>query len=73
MSRFAGRPRRASGQDSAAVAHKGIIRCIYALAHDWDMRGEAPIDFAWDRMHQFELSDNGKLHDSYQSIPLIKT
>ena len=63
----------ASGQDSAAVVHKGIIRCIYALASDWDMRGESPIDFAWDRMHQFELADNGKLLDSYQSIPLVKT
>ena len=62
-----------SGQDSAAVVHKGIIRCIYALARDWDMRGESPIEFAWDSIHQFELSTDGKLLDSYQSIPLIKT
>ena len=63
----------ASGQDSAAVVHKGIIRCIYALACDWDMRGESPIDFAWDSIHQFELSRAGKLLNSYQSIPLVKT
>jgi probable phosphoglycerate mutase len=63
----------ASGQDSAAVVHKGIIRCIYALACDWDMCGESPIDFTWDSAHQFELSADGKLLDSYQSIPLIKT
>jgi len=63
----------ASGQDSAAVVHKGIIRCIYALARDWDMCGESPIDFAWDSMHQFELAADGKLFDNYQSIPLIKT
>ena len=62
-----------SGQDTAAVVHKGIIRCIYALACGWDMRGESPIDFAWDSLHQFELSADGKLLDSYQSIPLIKT
>jgi probable phosphoglycerate mutase len=62
----------ASGQDSAAIVHKGIIRCIYALARDWDMRGESPIDFAWDSMHQFELAADGTLLDSYQSIPLIK-
>jgi probable phosphoglycerate mutase len=60
----------ASGQDSAAIVHKGIVRCIYALAHDWDMRGESPIEFAWDSIHQFELSADGKLLDSYQSIPL---
>ncbi len=60
-------------QDTAAVVHKGIIRCIYALARDWDMCGESPIDFAWDALHQFELSADGKLLDSYQSIPLLKT
>jgi probable phosphoglycerate mutase len=63
----------ASGQDAAAVVHKGIIRCIYALACDWDMCGESPVDFAWDAIHQFELSADGKLVDSYQSIPLIKS
>jgi broad specificity phosphatase PhoE len=61
-----------SEQDTAAVVHKGIIRCIYALACDWDMRGESPVDFAWDALHQFELSADGKLLDSYQSIPLLK-
>lgn len=63
----------ASRQDTAAVVHKGIIRCIYALACDWDMCGESPVDFAWDSIHQFELSADGKLLDSYQSIPLIKS
>lgn len=61
-----------SGEDSAAVVHKGIIRCIYALACGWDMCGESPIEFAWDSAHQFELTDNGKLLDIYQSIPLVK-
>jgi len=62
-----------SEQDTAAVVHKGIIRCIYALACEWDMCGESPVDFAWDALHQFELSADGKLLDSYQSIPLLKT
>lgn len=61
----------ASGQDTAAVVHKGIIRCIYALACDWDMRGESPVDFSWDALHQFELSPDGTLLDSYRSIPLL--
>jgi len=60
-------------QDTAAVVHKGIIRCIYALACDWDMCGESPVDFAWDALHLFELSADGKLFDSYESIPLLKT
>jgi hypothetical protein len=37
------------------------------------MCGESPVDFAWDSIHQFELSTDGKLLDSYQSIPLIKS
>ena len=58
------------GVDIGAVVHKGIIRCIYALATGWDMRGESPLNFAWDALHQFELDKDGKLHDSYQSIAL---
>ncbi len=61
-----------SERDSAAVVHKGIIRCIYALASGWDMRGESPVDFAWDAIHQFELTPDGKLLDSYRVIPLEK-
>jgi probable phosphoglycerate mutase len=61
-----------SGHDSAAVVHKGIIRCVYALAWGWDMRGEAPVDFAWDAIHQFELSEHGELLESYRCIPLQK-
>ena len=63
----------ASGQDSAAVVHKGIIRCIYSLASGWDMRGESPVDFAWDALHCFELDADGGLADSYESIPLNQT
>jgi len=62
----------ASGSDSAAVVHKGIIRCVYSLASGWDMRGESPVDFAWNAIHQFELTANGEVLDSYQSIPLVE-
>ncbi len=63
----------ATGQDSAAVVHKGIIRCIYALACGWDMCGESPVDFAWDAIHQFELSPDGELLDRYQPLSFIKS
>ncbi|MGD2170554.1 MAG: histidine phosphatase family protein [Gammaproteobacteria bacterium] len=63
----------ARGDDCAAVVHKGIIRCIYALARGWDMRGESPVDFAWDAMHVFDLSPEGKLLDSYDTIPLKRS
>jgi len=60
----------ATRQDSAAIVHKGIIRCIYSLARGWDMRGESPVDFAWDALHGFELDAGGQLADSYEAIPL---
>ena len=63
----------AHGQDSAAVVHKGIIRCIYSLASGWDMRGESPVDFAWGALHCFELDSTGNLVDSYETIPLDQT
>jgi 2,3-bisphosphoglycerate-dependent phosphoglycerate mutase len=61
----------AADQAAGAVVHKGIIRCIYALACDWDMRGEAPLDFAWDAIHQFELDADGRLLPEYESVPLL--
>lgn len=55
---------------AGAVVHKGIIRCIYALALDWDMRGESPVEFAWDALHCFELDAAGRLLPRYRSVPL---
>ncbi len=65
LSEIAGR-----GRDSAAVTHKGIIRCIYALARGWDMVGEAPIDFDWEALHVFEFDAQGRLGDAYQAVGL---
>ena len=60
----------ARAEPVGAVAHKGIIRCIYALAFDWDMRGEAPVDFAWDALHLFELAQDGSLLPRYRAVSL---
>jgi hypothetical protein len=37
------------------------------------MRGESPVDFAWDAIHQFELDTNGKLINQYRSVALLKS
>lgn len=58
----------AKNEDCGAIAHKGIIRCIYSLASGWDMRGESPVKFDWSQGHVFHLNDLGELVDSYQSI-----
>lgn len=57
-------------QDCGAVVHKGVIRCVYALAMDWDMRGESPIQFDWDAAHTFEVTSDGGLENSYASTAL---
>lgn len=63
----------ASGVDTGAVVHKGIIRCIYALACHWDMCGETPVEFSWDALHQFELNSDGTLLNRYTAVPLLQT
>ena len=59
------------GSDCCAITHQGVIRCIYSLASGWDMRGECPVDFAWDAAHQFELVADGSVIDSYREIPMV--
>ena len=61
----------AGGRDSAAVTHQGIIRCVYALASGWDMRGETPVDFVWDAVHEFELDPEGRLLNHYRQVGLL--
>jgi broad specificity phosphatase PhoE len=54
-----------------AVVHQGIIRAVYAMAFNWDMCGESPVDFNWRDIHLFRLSPEGEFEQSYQSIPLV--
>lgn len=58
------------GNDCCAITHKGVIRCMYSLASGWDMRGECPVEFAWNAAHQFELDDDGSVLESYRQISL---
>jgi probable phosphoglycerate mutase len=62
-----------AGQQSevGAIAHKGIIRCLYAMAMDWDMTGESPLKFNWQRAQVFEISDAGEVQNFHDSLPLI--
>ncbi len=71
MLRWLGR-QAASGADIGAIVHQGIIRCAYALATGWDMRGESPVDLERDAIHEFEFDRDGRLVDRYRAIPLIE-
>ena len=59
------------GEDCCALVHKGIIRCLYAMAFDWDMRGESPVDFDWTQLHELELDAEGKPRKHYHGFELI--
>jgi len=58
------------GEDCAAVVHKGIIRCLYALAFNWNMRGESPIKFDWKQLHEFEIDRDGHPRQYYRNVEL---
>ena len=58
------------GDNCGAVVHKGIIRCIYAMAFNWDMRGESPVNFDWQAAHEFELERDGNFAQYYKSLSL---
>ena len=65
LSKFEGQDK-----DIGAVVHKGIIRCFYSKAFNWDMTGESPVDFDWGKIHVFQLT-NGVLEKSHGMIDFI--
>jgi probable phosphoglycerate mutase len=50
----------ARGGPCVAVAHKGIIRALYALATGWDLRREPPDKLDWGCAQVFRLTSNGR-------------
>lgn len=49
----------AAGTPTGAIAHKGVIRAILALATGWDMTEPEPAKLAWDAVHVFRLDRDG--------------
>jgi broad specificity phosphatase PhoE len=49
-----------SGQPTAAVTHKGVIRPIFALATGWNMLGKPPYRLSWSAAHLFRLDADGR-------------
>lgn len=60
------------GSAVGAVTHKGVIRAVLALAHDWDMTGRAPVKLEWLAVHVFEYTD-GRLRPVAINVPLERT
>ncbi|MBM3517579.1 MAG: histidine phosphatase family protein [Alphaproteobacteria bacterium] len=59
------------GLDTAAVSHKGVIRCILALAAGWDMTGRAPAKLDWQCAHAFDVDRTGRPRVERLNVPLV--
>jgi len=62
----------ASSGSTAAVAitHKGVIRCLLALAYDWDMTGRQPVKLDWTALHVVVLGPDGGLRPGPVNLTL---
>jgi probable phosphoglycerate mutase len=56
--------------DAGAIAHKGVIRAILALAFDWPMLGRAPVKLDWHCLQEFSITDDGRPTLVAANIPL---
>lgn len=56
-----------------AVAHRGLIRALYALASGWTMLAKAPDKLDWSRGHVFKLASDGRPSVARLNIPLDGT
>ena len=60
------------GVPVAAVAHKGVIRALFALATGWDMRAKPPQRLAEDAVHLFEIDRTGGAAVCRLNLPLAR-
>jgi probable phosphoglycerate mutase len=60
----------AAGESILAVAHKGVIRALYATASGWDMTAKPRDRLADEALHCFLLDDDGTLAIDRLNLPL---
>jgi broad specificity phosphatase PhoE len=60
----------ASGGDTVAITHKGVIRTVLALATGWDMLGKPPHRLSWSAAHLFSLDPSGHPSVETLNVPL---
>jgi probable phosphoglycerate mutase len=56
---------------AVAVAHRGVIRALYALATGWDMASDPPDKLAYDRAQIFRLARDGTPTVDRLNVPLV--
>lgn len=58
-------------QATVAVAHKAVLRALYALAIDWDMTVKPPEKIHANSAHHFQVDDHGQPHLMRLNISLL--
>ena len=59
-----------TGGRHIAVAHKSVIRAIFAAAYDWNMLGRPPVKLRWEQAHLFEVDEQGRIRPHRMNVPL---
>jgi probable phosphoglycerate mutase len=57
-------------QPTLAVAHRGVIRAIFAAAMNWDLCGRPPAKLDWQCMQLFHLQSDGHPEILQLNLPL---
>jgi broad specificity phosphatase PhoE len=60
----------ASGEPTAAITHKGVIRAVLALATGWDMLGKPPCRLNWSAAQLFRVDRRGHPTIDRLNLPL---
>ena len=58
------------GGRHVAVAHKSVIRAIFAEAYGWDMMGPPPVKLRWDQAHLFSVDCRGGPSPVQMNVPM---
>ena len=62
----------AEGRDAVVVAHKGVLRALFALATGWDMRSKPPLRIHGASAHRFAVPPDGRPVLLSANIPLAE-
>ena len=62
-----------AGRDTVAVAHKAVLRALYALAVDWDMLAKPPEKIRSNCAHHFRLDAKGNPQVVQMNLFLLAT
>jgi broad specificity phosphatase PhoE len=60
-----------AGGRHVAVAHKSVIRCIFAAAYDWPMIGKEPVKLRWDCLHIFSVDTDGQVRPQAVNVSMV--